>query len=64
MDVESRIYYGIVVDGYEFGHGVISLINSNIFRSMGLTFQIARQHVSVMQWMFAGCQCGRKTYRC
>ena len=34
-DVERRIYDGLVVDGYEFGHGVVSQMNSSIFLSMG-----------------------------
>ena len=39
VDAESRIYDGLVVDGYEFGHGMISQINSNTFRSMGLLLE-------------------------
>ena len=30
-DAEKIIYDGLVVDGYEFGHAVISQINSSIF---------------------------------
>ena len=35
-DVEMRIYDGLVVDEFEFGHGIPSQMNSSIFLSMRL----------------------------
>ena len=35
-DAKRRIYDGIVVDGYEFGLGMVSQINSSIFRPWAL----------------------------
>ena len=37
--VYRRIYDGLVVGGYEFGHGMVSQMNSIIFLFMGLMWE-------------------------
>ena len=38
-DAEKRIYGGLVVGGYEFGHAMVSQINNSILRSIGLMWE-------------------------
>ena len=38
-DAVRIIYDGLVVDGYEFGHGIVSQTNSNIVLPMGLMWE-------------------------
>ena len=45
-DAERRIYDGLVVDGYEFGHAMVSQINSSILWSIGLMWENVEQEIS------------------